>query len=263
MRKIKYAIVSIVAGVFFIGMRNDGHKDLPKPPRAISKTTRKTTPQIIIPKVIAVMHNVKRPGNVTALAISAASRNSVVAEVHVWGNCPSAVNIHCHNMSKTLYHAAHDAFASEFTGDYLAHGNKFTGTDDIARTKWRSLLALDMWAVLREARGLFPFLPILYLENDAILKNGTCLALLLKDMVTSRIPATSCYSPSNRKGVYGGSGNVCFVFMPDIDPTPHLLAYHMVQPADWILSDFSKGMWPMHPCANHGTDGNHISTRVI
>lgn len=214
------------------------------------------------PKAIALMRHVNRPGNMTSLAIDAALASGVVSEIHVWGDDPRYHGAIHHNMTMTLYHKAHDTHASDFPGEFLAQGSKFAGKDDSARVRWRSRLALDMWAVLRAGRHMFPTSPLLYLENDAILRDGNCLQSLLTDMIAQSIPAASCYSPSHRPGFYGGSRSVCFVFMPEIDPTPHLLAYHMVQPADWILSDFSMGKWPMRPCANHGVDGKHISTRL-
>jgi len=216
----------------------------------------------MFPRLIAVVLSAWRPGTVTEACISAALDDPSIKEVHVWGYDPTG-RARVHALKPTLYHQALDRYISNTTGDVLARGDKFKHSfhDDKKRVKWRAGLALDMWLVMSEARSLLPHATLLYLENDAILKPrriGTAFAALLK----TGGDAAACYRSGSR--AYGGSGNLCFLLTPRADPAPHLLGYHLVQPADWIISDYSRGKWPAYDCVSHGVpSAEHVSTRLL
>ena len=212
-------------------------------------------------RFIAVILSTWRPGTVVHKAITAAASESGIDAVHVWGYNPTNVGT-THALTQTLYHDALADGKLQSTTDYLSSGNKFSGSDDVQRVRWRARLALDMWVVLSEARAMFPDDTLLYLENDAILMRGR-IKRVRDEVERSPSGAAACYRSGSYR-VYQGSGNLCFIFTPKIDPSPHLLAYHLVQPADWIISDFSQGLWPAYSCATHGVAGNlHSSTRDL
>ena len=164
-----------------------------------------------------------------------------------------------HELERTHYHAALDVHGVLGTPYYLSSGNKFAGKDPWKRRKWRSRLALDMWQVLHKARAMFPDAVLLYLENDAVLKPGR----IRTAVDIAKDNAVACYR-AHRETWYSGSGTLCFVLPPSVDPSGHLLAYHLVQPADWIMSDFARGRWPALDCVSHGVGGKpHVSTLDI
>jgi hypothetical protein len=207
--------------------------------------------------LVAVMMSTWRPGTVVTAAIEAALNAPEICSVHVWGYEPTGRAIY-HTVKDTSYHTALSEHLDHFPLSYLANGNKFAGNDDKKRIKWRARLCLDMWAVMTEARELFPTALLLYLENDAIVDGrlGTAVARLKQ----SNAVAAACYG----KGIaYMGGGNLCFLLTPDAKPEPHILAYHMVQPADWIISDYSKNTWPIYEAVSHGFIGRiHKSTMI-
>lgn len=211
-----------------------------------------------MPHVVAVFCSVWRPGPVVFSAVSAALSEPLVNETLVFGYEPTGRAL-WHKRPRTIYHDALDRHAADATTDYLCAAPPFKrcGVDDAARVKWRAALCLDMWACFRTARRLYPASTLLWLENDAILLPGKLGAAL---SAAARHGAASCYGSG---GVYGGGGALCLVFTPSVDPTPHILSYHLVQPVDWILSDFSRGRWPIAVAARHGTDGTHASTRLL
>lgn len=212
-------------------------------------------------RFIAVILSSFRPGLVVRKAITAAASEPAIDEVHVWGYNPTDYGT-THQLPRTLYHEALADGRLRSTTDYMCKTNKFCGTDGVTRTRWRAQIALNMWVVLSEARDMFPDDTLLYLENDALLiKNRIRTARA--ETENSRVGAASCYRPYNIR-TYQGSGNLCFILTPKVDPAPHLLAYHLVQPADWIVSDFSRGLWPVYNCVSHGVPGQaHGSTRDI
>jgi hypothetical protein len=206
-------------------------------------------------RVIAVMLSTWRPGAVVTASISAAML--AIDEVHVWGYEPTG-KAHYHALNHTLYHGAHAQYSSEFTGDALYDGRKTAYYDDAERVVWRSKLSLDMWVVLRDARALFPGALLVYLENDAVIIAKAFIGAL--DACKShRSPGCSCWGQS---ALYSGSGSLCYFLKPAARPERHLLAYHMVQPADWIMGDYSKGTWPVFNSVTHGTREAHASTRL-
>lgn len=206
-------------------------------------------------RLIAIIISAWRPGPVVERCITSALEDPDVDQVHVWGYDPTH-KAFLHALPTTLYHRALQRYASKTTTDVLENGDKFRGPDSASRIVWRAKITLNMWAVLSEARELFPNDSLLFLENDAILLPGRI------GMAHRLTPSgvASCYRPYNER-VYQGSGNLCFIFTPDTDPTGHLLAYHLVQPADWILYDFSRRRWGVFDCVRHGIPGvKHTST---
>jgi hypothetical protein len=210
-------------------------------------------------RFIAVMLSTWRPSTVVHRSITEAASESGIDAVHVWGYNPTNFGT-THTLTQTLYHEALDNNKYKSTTDYLSNGNKFSGTNDVQRIRWQARLALDMWIVMSEARDMFPDDTLLYLENDAILIRGR-IEEARNEVERGRVGAAACYRANNQR-VYEGWGNLCFILTPRVNPAPHLLAYHLVQPADWIMSDFSRGKWPVYNCVSHGIAGKaHMSTR--
>ena len=211
-----------------------------------------------MPHVVAVFCSMWRPGPVVFSAVSAALANPLVNETLVFGYEPTGRAL-WHKLPRSIYHDALNRHASHVTTNYLCHPPQYKhcGVDVTARVKWRATLCLDMWACFRTARRLYPASTLLWLENDAILLPGKLGAVL---SAAARGGAASCYGTGR---FYNGNGALCLVFTPSVDPTPHILSYHLVQPVDWILSDFSRGQWPNVVAAQHGLDGTHSSTRLL
>ena len=206
--------------------------------------------------VIAVVCSVWRPGNVVASAIAAAAAEPLIDIVNVFGYNPTNVGTTEARIS-TVYHSALRRHVHETTSDNLCKKSfKFCGTDSRAQIEWRAKLTLDMWATLAHTRKKYPNATIVWLENDAILIKGALRAALA---AANTHGAAACYGGGP---VYSGNGALCFVFTPRVNPAPHLLAYHLVQPADWILADYSRGKWPLHGAVRHGNE-QHVSTRLL
>lgn len=201
----------------------------------------------------------RTPINVTTEAINTAMGCAAVRSVHVWGYDPTFKANH-HPLRTTLYHRALLKHQDALLTSVLSHNNKNHTVDNIERVIWRSKLALDMWQVLRSARELFPAGLLLWLENDAIL-DCTRLEKAIVLLTKRRSKALSCWGNTKRYGS-GKLGTLCFLFTPEARPEGYLLAHHMVQPADWIISDYSNGTWPVFNAVRHGFDGRHRSTRL-
>ncbi len=210
-------------------------------------------------EVVVVMASVYRtPSNVTIAAVNAAMNCDAIQSVHVWGYDPT-FKTNNHALRTTLFHRALVKHQNALLNSVLSQGNKYHTVDDVNRILWRSKLALDMWQVLQSARKMFPTALLVWLENDAIV-DCTRLkkAILLLTQLKSK--ALSCWGNTPK---YNGSGLLCFLFTPEACPERHLLAYHMVQPADWIIAEYSNGTWPVFNAVQHGFDGRHKSTRLI
>lgn len=206
--------------------------------------------------VVAIFCSLWRPGPVVFDAVSAAVESSVIDEVVVFGFEPTG-RATAYPMPDTEYHAALRRWNNSVAVEFLCNSGKFCGVDSRPRIQWRAKLTLDMWACLTETRQRHPTATLVWLENDAILIPG----MLPKAIAAARrTGASACYGVGKR---YSGQGNLCYVFSPKADPSPHLLSYHLVQPADWIISDFSRGKWPIVPAVTHGHRENHVSTRLL
>ena len=205
--------------------------------------------------VVAVICSVWRPGSIVHDAITAAMKEPCIDQVLVFGYDPTG-NAGARSIPRTLYHSALSRHLG--TTDVLCSGSKFCTTDDEPRIRWRAGIALDMWACLTVARKEYPTAALVWLENDAVLIPGRLEAAL--DAAYTH-GAAACYGHGKR---YDGSGALCFVFTPAYDPTAHILSYHLVQPVDWIISDFSRGTWPIVPAVHHGNGSKeHVSTRLL
>ncbi len=209
-----------------------------------------------VPGVVAVICSLWRPGAVVHTAVSAALAEPLIDVVMVFGYEPTGAAV-ARTIPRTLYHSALSKHNANVTQDVLCTGNKFCTTDSTARILWRASIALDMWACLSAARNEHPQSTLVWLENDAVLIPNALGRALATAASTG---AVACYGRGRR---YQGSGALCFVFTPRIDPRPHILSYHLVQPVDWILFDFSRGLWPIVRAVTHGTDGKHKSTRIL
>ena len=213
---------------------------------------------MVSPPVVAVIMSAVREKAVVVAAITAALNEPSIDSVHVWGYNPVGPPAVTHAQIDTKYHQALRANSGGVPLEYMSSGNKFSGSDSRARVLWRATLVLDMWQALREAQNMFPVSTIVYLENDAVLRPG-CLRQAL-----SANRSIACYSGGGARTHYVGSGALCFILKPSTNIAPHLLGYHLVQPADWIVGDYSKGRWPVVNCVTHGQPGRgHLSTRVL
>jgi len=210
------------------------------------------------PPVVAVILSAVREKAVVVAAITAALNEPVIDSVHVWGYNPVGHPAVTHTQVDTKYHQALRANSGGGPLEYLASGDKFAGTDSRARVLWRATLVLNMWQALREARNMFPTSTIVYLENDAILRPKCLRQALMANQ------SLACYNGGTAHKTYVGNGALCFILSPSANIAPHLLGYHLVQPADWIVSDYSNGRWPVTNCVTHGQPGRgHLSTRVL
>ena len=208
------------------------------------------------PLTVAVLCSVWRPGPVPRAAVSAAIAEPLINQTLVFGYEPTGLAV-ARPMPSTLYHKALKRNLPFTPRDYLSNGDKFSGQDSVARVHWRAHLALDAWACLKQARLAYPGAIIVWLENDAVLiPNAIGRAI----RAAQSAGAAACYGSGRW---YSGAGALCFVFSPAVNPAPHILAYHLVQPLDWILSDFSRGRWPVVPAVRHGFGGTHASTRIL
>jgi len=220
--------------------------------------------------VSIVLSTFRNDADVVTASLQSLVQEPAVSSVHVWGYyIPAALRehakVHQHDLAETPYHSALDQYAPNMTSDALCRaGFKWCAKDSVARVRWRAALSLNMWQVLSAARLLFPRNVLMYTENDAVLIPGR-LPIAVGAMRATGSAAASCYRPPGSVGrgggMYQGSGNVCFLLTPAARPESHLLSYHMVQPADWIMSDYSRGTWPVHKVATHGIPGKaHKST---
>lgn len=209
------------------------------------------------PPYIIAISSVARDPKIISRCIQTALRETRVP-IHVWGDCPvhdSRVVVHA--QPDTLYHQAlatlTDNEVVQWVGDHTSHR---AIRDPVGRTRWRSRLALDAWAVLSHARSLYSG-PILWLENDAILVPGFESKMIM--------PSTSKFVACHHKGkrfldVYSGNGAVCIIFGATFDISI-ILGYHLVEPLDWILLRSSTESSLAFAGATH--PGDHKSTRLL
>lgn len=219
--------------------------------------------------IAVVLSAPRRDAGVVKASIQSLVAEPEIAAVHVWGALPAeapttAVTIH--PLQETSYHRGLAANHGNMTRDVLCAASfKRCGADSAERLRWRARLVLDWWQTLSAARRLFPANLLLAVDNDAIVVPGR-LGLAVAELAASGSPAASCYLPPRHMQTprYRGQGTVCFLFTPRARPEAHLLSYHMVQPADWIMSDYSNGAWPVYKVATHGAPGKaHQSTRHL
>lgn len=213
------------------------------------------------PPFVVVVSSVPRDDAVIQKSLASILRETSVP-VHVWGYVPSSLRDHAritiHDSPNTPHHTAfyalRDKQVPRWVGDDKSHS---AIRDNLQRSRWRSRIALDAWAILQECRDLFPDTPLVWIENDAVMRKGF--------QQNIRYPPAneflSCYiHGSAKRGTYGGDGAVCIVFGPDFDSSV-ILGYHMVEPLDWIL--VRSDTRPMAAYSGTRHPRGHQSTRVL
>lgn len=227
--------------------------------------------------VIAVMSSLYRPSdpNITRRSIESAAQCSVFDQINVHGYTPAwsgrPKSVVQFPIPSTPVHAAYRWLRNtDVPTEVLASATKREIVDSVARSQWRSQVCLDAWHVLNVSAGV-----VIWLENDGIVNCGR-LQQAVDQFLISGQSGASCYSASglnthqspqhtSKPQLYTGHGAVCMMFRGSNVPQirRHILGYHMVQPLDWILSDFSGGTWQVYDAVSHGVPGKrHASTRV-
>lgn len=218
--------------------------------------------------VVSSMH---RPGTIVADALQAVAQCSVIDHgVHVHGYNP----LHEHPavtgypIPASPFHNAYRWLSTNFKSAVptkaLASGNKEAFADSAKRAFWRTSLNLDAWFVLSDAAARGSADIVVWLENDGFVRDCAVLEQTLQRFLNSGADGASCYGQDGK--VYDGSGAVCILFLrsrlPDI--LKHVLGYHMVQPFDWILSDYAhakQSKWMTYDVVTHGRlKDKHAST---
>ena len=213
--------------------------------------------------VVVVMSSLFRDANITALSILSAASCGAIDRVVVHGYTPvKHGKVTPKPIPASPVHAAYRWIPDEDVPTHvLALGDKNHVVDPLPRTRWRSQLVLDAWYVLKtDAEGV-----VVWLENDGIVDCDR-FRRTLASFEASGDSGASCYAPDGPAAVYRGSGAVCIMLSGRHvqEVRRHLLAYHMVQPLDWILSDYSRGRWRVYDAVAHGRAGSrHASTRVV
>ena len=217
--------------------------------------------------VIAVVSSLYRPSdpNITRKSIESAAQCSVFNQINVHGYTPAwsgrPKSVVQFPIPSTPVHAAYRWLQNtDVPTEVLAGATKRDIVDSVARSQWRSQVCLDAWHVLNVSADV-----VIWLENDAIV-NCDRLQQAVDQFLISGHSGASCYSVSGTlPQKYTGQGAVCMMFRGSnvFQIRRHILAYHMVQPLDWILSDFSGGTWQVYDAVSHGIPGKrHASTRV-
>lgn len=214
--------------------------------------------------ISVVLSTYREDSRIVEASLQSLIDEPLVSSVHVWGGfIPTrGPKVHEHSLFPTLYHAALEQHFSNVTADVLCRNQfKWCASDAPKRVRWRATLSLNMWQVLSAARQMFPSNVLMYTENDAVAIPGR-LEVALGAMQSGGFAASSCYQPQGSRGdTFEGSGNVCFLLTPKARPEGHLLGYHLVEPADWIISDYSRSSWPIIKVVTHGIAGQaHKST---
>lgn len=222
--------------------------------------------------VLAVMSSLYRPNNLTRLSLESAARCSIIDRINVHGYTPwwegRPAKIVGHPIPASPVHAAYRWLDTNVPTEVLTGNEKRKVVDSVKRAQWRSQLCIDAWYVLRPR--LASFAPeggegegeadvIIWIENDAMLDCAK-LRRAVDAFWQSGSAGASCYGGYT---AYQGVGTVCMMFAGDhIDSIRrHILGYHMVQPLDWILSDYAQGKWRVYNASYHGLYGRkHSST---
>lgn len=157
--------------------------------------------------------------------------------IHIWGYLPSKYTSHprivYHTYPSSNYHEAFnllpDTKLVQWVDDRKSHQGIY---DNVKRTRWRTRVVLDAWAILTDVQSMFPGVPVLWIENDAILIKNFERRM---EMPTKDTHMVSCHHKNkNYYSEYAGDGAVCIIFGSAFDFSV-LLGYHLVEPLDWIL----------------------------
>lgn len=238
-------------------------------------------------KIIAVILSQTRPG---VDDIIRTTLQQPFHEIHVFGYVPSDFKIntshppniitsiyHHPSIPRTWYHRALDHTLFDHTPSILCtskYKNCESESDTLKKLKWRATIVLNAWAILSQ----FKKSPhhVVYLENDAFFTPQSVKGIYNYFNADPSTPA-SCYNPTPLK-TYTGYGAVCFMFPSkfilgnDVNNyknnqqslkalLSYMLLYHLVQPIDWIWSDFANLNWGAYHFVLHGNPNNkHKST---
>ena len=218
--------------------------------------------------VVSSMH---RPGTIVADALRAVARCSFIDHgVHVYGYNPLYKHpaVTGYPIPASPFHNAyrwlHTNFKPEVPTKVLAGGNKEEYKDSVKRAFWRTSLNLDAWFVLSDAASRSSADVVIWLENDGFVHDCTVFEIKIQRFLKSGADGASCYG--HEKTTYHGNGAVCIMFLRSKLPAilKHVLGYHMVQPFDWILSDYAHATqkpWVTYDVVSHGrSHGTHAST---
>lgn len=199
--------------------------------------------------------------------LSIAQCASIEHGIHVYGYNPLYTHpaVKSHAIPSSPFHNAyrwlHTRSNLLVPTKALANGNKEAYADSRKRAFWRTSLNLDAWFVLSDALSRGSAHVVIWMENDGFINDCALFDKTLRHFVASGADGAACYGKD--KTIYRGQGAVCVMFLrsalPDI--LEHVIGYHMVQPFDWILSDFAQDQWITYNVASHGrTRKRHKST---
>ena len=213
--------------------------------------------------VVLVMSSLYRDANLTRLSLMSAASCSDIDKIIVHGYTPMwpgrEEKVDAQPIASSPVHAAYRWLSErDVPTQVVAGGNKKHTRDPLKRARWRSQLCLDAWYALDADATT-----VIWLENDGII-DCDALRTALQDFRASQNAGASCFGKDGT--LYPGEGTVCMMFRGSdlADIRRHILGYHMVQPLDWILGDYSAGKWRVYNVASHGRPGHkHTSTLVL
>ena len=217
--------------------------------------------------VVLVMSSLYRPHpngpDVTLASLQSAASCTHIDAIYVhgytpvWQNRPSKV-VTMPIPTTPIHNAYRWLPSSDVPRDVLSSGNKRAVTDSLKQSQWRSQLNLDAWHALNVNASV-----VIWLENDGVI-NCKRMGSAISSFIASEQSGAACYGKQH--AVYEGGGAVCMMFRGNqlAHVRQHILAYHMVQPFDWLLNDYANGQWTTYDVATHGIPGKrHLSTKVL
>lgn len=221
----------------------------------------------IAPRVIVVVSSLYRDPILVKTMLSTVESIDEISEIHVYGYNPriSSSKVIGHPLPFSPMHVAYRWLSDRphlLPTHALANGDPFFAKDSVKRATWRASLGLDAWMALNDAMNKTDTDIIIWLENDAIVSPQS-MKSALRLFSSSNHDGASCFGKQG--AIYRGSGTVCIMFKTNKlrEILKHVIAYHMVQPFDWILGDWSKGRWKTYNAANHGfKNRKHASTLI-
>ena len=211
--------------------------------------------------MFVVIRSIFRPEVVATLALLTSDPN--VKRVHVYGDCAAhrlpRGKITCSAVPSNPLQQVIDSDEELLPYPLTKGGYKKSDyKDDRSRIKWRAQIAMDMFACLGDAlEMMYGEDHLVWLENDVWLQTRE----LLKFMESQR-GSFSCWKPDwQYSNMYLGYGVQCLVFDTRTVRIvrQHLLAYGLVQSADWIISD----AFPNMPAISASTHKRKRSARLL
>eukprot|EP00661_Eupelagonemidae_sp_cell13_P006848 gene6848-4293_t len=222
-------------------------------------------------RATVVVSSLYRPGTLVRDALRSMARCPALnGNIHVYGYNPVHANpaVTGHKMPASPFHNAyrwlHTNFAARVPTNALASCDKNAHADTLTRAFWRTSLNLDAWAALSDARLRGVSDIVVWIENDGFVRDCGAMDRALRQFAKSGNDGAACYGVEG--ATYMGSGAVCMMFLRSTlqDILAHVLGYHMVQPFDWILSDYARhNRWTTYNVVQHGhSRNNHMSTLI-